>query len=63
MANKSYLRLSRLKDVPVKHTGSVCDDLGGFSTRGWREPGNSIKDPGITRTGMGFLVMLLYEAT
>ena len=31
--------------------------------RGWSEPGNSIQDPGITRTGMGFLVMLLYETT
>ena len=31
--------------------------------RGRREPGKSIKDPGITRTGMGFLVLLLYETT
>ena len=31
--------------------------------RGWREPGNTIKDPGIARTGMGFLVLLLYENT
>ena len=31
--------------------------------RGWREPGNSIKDPTMTRTGIGFLVLLLYENT
>ena len=31
--------------------------------RGWREPGNSIKDPGMARTGIGFLVLLLYENT
>ena len=30
---------------------------------GWREPGNSIKDPGIARRGIGFLVLLLYENT
>ena len=33
------------------------------SNRGWREPGSSIKDPGIARTGIGFLVMILYENT
>ena len=33
------------------------------STRGWREPGNSIKDPGMARTGIGFLVLLLNENT
>ena len=32
-------------------------------SRGRREPGNSIKDPGMARTGIGFLVLLLYENT
>ena len=31
--------------------------------RGWREPGNSIRDPGFARTGTGLLVLLLYENT
>ena len=29
--------------------------------RGWREPGNSIRDPRIARTGTGFLVLLLFD--
>ena len=31
--------------------------------RGWREPGNSIKYPGMARTGRGVIVLLLYENT
>ena len=30
---------------------------------GWREPGNSIKDLGIAITGVGFIVLLLYDNT
>ena len=32
-------------------------------SRGRREPGNSIKDPGMARTRIGFLVLLMYENT
>ena len=39
-------------------TNSMCKWF-----RGWREPGNSIKDPGMARSGIGFLVLLLYENT
>ena len=32
-------------------------------SREWREPGNSIRDQGMAGTGIGFLVLLLYENT
>ena len=49
--------------VAEMQKGKQDDPIITHTNRGWREPGNSIRDPGIARTGIGFLVLLLYDNT
>ena len=47
----------------LSYSACTCPYFPNIYFRGWREPGNSIKTPGITRTGIGFLVLLLNDNT
>ena len=74
LPDRHFLELDRVCGLAAKGFCLVCLSrweillsmavlMSRARSRGWREPGNSIQDPGITRTEMGFLVLLLYETT
>ena len=61
--NSSLLQVLNVRNRGMHISDGVHLTPQVLHTRGWRERGNSIRDPGIARTGGWFLVLLLYEDT